>query len=158
MAEETDSLSRAVERMLNSNSANIRKQQASIVCFEEPLNVIQAFCVVLQQHGNDADTWVDVQGLGNEQTLRAIAQRFGFHDLLLEDVVHVPQRPKAETYDNHLSLIVRMLSSQVTDNIQLEQVSKGSHPLPGGWRRMPFGRCRGAVANELSSIPPTKHA
>ena len=77
----------------------------------------------IEEPNDETVTWIDVQGLGNEQTLRAIAQRFGFHDLLLEDVVHVPQRPKAETYDNQLSLIVRMLSSQEADDIQLEQVS-----------------------------------
>ena len=57
------------------------------------------------------------------QAIRAIASRFNLHDLLLEDVVHVPQRPKAESFENHLSLIVRMLRSKEANDIQLEQVS-----------------------------------
>jgi magnesium transporter len=58
-------------------------------------------------------TWINVDGLGDEQTLRRIAELFGIHQLALEDVVNVPQRPKLEQYDEHCSFIVsRMVTSQ----------------------------------------------
>jgi magnesium transporter len=48
----------------------------------------------------DRVTWIDVQGLGDETVLRRLGQIFEIHPLALEDVVNVPQRPKAEVYEN----------------------------------------------------------
>jgi len=42
--------------------------------------------------------------------VNALRQHLGFHTLAAEDVLHVPQRPKLETYDGHLFLVARMLS------------------------------------------------
>ena len=49
--------------------------------------------------------WVDVVGLGSEETLRAIAEVFQIHPLALEDVVHVHQRAKVDAYDNGLYIV-----------------------------------------------------
>jgi magnesium transporter len=51
--------------------------------------------------------WLDVQGLGDESLLRALAGEFDIHPLALEDIVHAPQRPKAEEYDAHDLLVSR---------------------------------------------------
>jgi magnesium transporter len=45
--------------------------------------------------------WIDVQGLGDETLLRALAEMFSIHSLALENVVNVPQRPKVESYESH---------------------------------------------------------
>ncbi|MGB5701395.1 MAG: magnesium/cobalt transporter CorA [Polyangiales bacterium] len=52
-------------------------------------------------------TWVDVQGLGDESTLRAIGQVFNLHPLALENAVNVPQRAKTELYEHHQLVIAR---------------------------------------------------
>jgi magnesium transporter len=52
--------------------------------------------------------WVDVVGLGNEETLRKIADIFHIHPLALEDVVHVYQRAKVEPYDENLYIVLRI--------------------------------------------------
>ena len=52
-------------------------------------------------------TWINVQGMGDEATLRRIAELFGIHPLALEDAVNVPQRAKAELYDEHQLVIAR---------------------------------------------------
>jgi len=52
--------------------------------------------------------WVDVTGLGSEETLRALAKVFHIHPLALEDVVHVYQRAKVEAYDEHLYVVLRI--------------------------------------------------
>lgn len=54
-------------------------------------------------------SWVDVQGLGNENILRRLGQVFDLHPLVLEDVVNVPQRPKVEEYEDQLLIIARMV-------------------------------------------------
>jgi magnesium transporter len=52
--------------------------------------------------------WVDVIGLGSEDTLRGIAKAFNIHPLALEDVVHVYQRAKVETYDENVYIVLRI--------------------------------------------------
>src|ERR687885_71489 len=37
-------------------------------------------------------SWVDVLGLGNQETWRQLGEVFKLHPLVLEDVVNVPQR------------------------------------------------------------------
>ena len=71
----------------------------------------------------DANVWVDVQGFGDETVIRAIGELFGLHPLALEDVVNVPQRPKAESYDKYLLWITRMAMMVDQRTLQTEQVS-----------------------------------
>ena len=52
-------------------------------------------------------TWIDIQGLGDEQTLRAIASIFGIHGIALADAVNVPQRAKTEDYVEHILVVIR---------------------------------------------------
>ena len=52
--------------------------------------------------------WLNVDGLGDAETIALIGERFALHPLALEDVVNVHQRPKFEAYDDHLFLIVRV--------------------------------------------------
>ncbi|WP_299403212.1 magnesium/cobalt transporter CorA [Acaryochloris sp. IP29b_bin.148] len=53
-------------------------------------------------------SWIDVQGLGSEETLRQLGQVFHLHALVLEDVVNVPQRPKVDDYKDQLLIITQM--------------------------------------------------
>jgi magnesium transporter len=55
----------------------------------------------------DTTTWIAVQGMGDEAALWRIAEIFGIHALALEDAVNIPQRAKAELYDDHLLVIAR---------------------------------------------------
>ena len=73
--------------------------------------------------GTGRKLWVDVQGLGDEQFLRGLAEIFSIHELALEDVVHVPIRPKAEAYENNLLVVTRMLKSSDAHQLDIEQVS-----------------------------------
>ena len=67
-------------------------------------------------------SWVDVQGLGDEKTLRILGDIFNLHPLALEDVANVPQIPKVEEFDNCLFLCLRMI--RIADGaIMSEQVS-----------------------------------
>lgn len=56
---------------------------------------------------SDYVTWVDIQGFGNEQKLRGVADAFGLHPIALEHAVNVPQRAKAESYADHNLIIAR---------------------------------------------------
>lgn len=69
-------------------------------------------------------SWVDVQGLGNEEMLKRLGQVFHLHPLILEDVVNVPQRPKVEDHQDQLVIITRMVMLKPQgDGFISEQVS-----------------------------------
>jgi magnesium transporter len=51
------------------------------------------------------NTWVNVQGFGDEAKLRALAQVFSLRPLTLEDATNVPQRAKSEPgADYHIAI------------------------------------------------------
>ena len=54
-------------------------------------------------------SWIDLQGLGNEDVLNRLGSVFHLHPLMLEDVVNVPQRPKIEYYSDQVLIITRMV-------------------------------------------------
>jgi magnesium transporter len=62
--------------------------------------------------------WVDVVGLGTEDNLRGLADVFHIHPLALEDVVHVHQRAKVETYEQNLFCVMRIPDPS---NVQLTE-------------------------------------
>lgn len=77
-------------------------------------------------------SWVDVQGLGNEDILLRLGQVFNLHPLILEDIVNVPQRPKIEDYQAQMVIITRMVVPKESGNgFYSEQVSfvLGKHYL-----------------------------
>ncbi|MDH3585092.1 MAG: magnesium/cobalt transporter CorA [Phycisphaerae bacterium] len=51
--------------------------------------------------------WINVDGL-HPYVIDQFRQSFGIHTLAAEDMLHVPQRPKAEPYEKDLFLVVRM--------------------------------------------------
>ncbi len=66
--------------------------------------------------------WVDVQGLGDEAVLRELGDAFGLHPLVLEDIVHCPQRPKVEEHDTYHFMITRALTRK-HGVLKAEQIS-----------------------------------
>jgi magnesium transporter len=55
-----------------------------------------------------AVTWIDVVGLGDTGMLQQLGERLGLHPLTLEDVVNTWQRPKVESYDDYLFVVMRI--------------------------------------------------
>lgn len=68
-------------------------------------------------------TWVDIQGFGDRDLIRQVGELFDLHPLAIEDVVNVPQRPKAEPYEQQIIIIVKMVRLDGTSEIVMEQVS-----------------------------------
>jgi magnesium transporter len=70
----------------------------------------------------EAVSWLDMSGLGNQDTWHSLSQTFNLHKMLVEDVVNVPQRPKIEHYEEQL-LIVAWMVLPTDDGFEKEQVS-----------------------------------
>lgn len=71
---------------------------------------VEQLGVIHQSQPGDTTLWVDVIGLGSAETLHGIGRTFGLHPLVLEDMLHVRQRPKVEEYDDYNFIVVRMIS------------------------------------------------
>lgn len=55
-------------------------------------------------------SWLDLLGMGNQQTWQELSQTFNFHRMLVEDVVNIPQRPKIEHYQDQLLIVTWMVT------------------------------------------------
>jgi magnesium transporter len=71
---------------------------------------------VIEDHGelashldNQRVTWINIDGLGDVEILRALGTQFNLHPLALEDVLDTAQRPKVEQYDNYLFIVAHMI-------------------------------------------------
>ncbi|MFK7768403.1 MAG: magnesium/cobalt transporter CorA [Mariniblastus sp.] len=94
--------------------------QPGSVAKDERVDDIQDLRVVLDA---DAVTWIDVQGFGDLETIERIGEMFSIHPLALEDMVNVPQRPKAEIYGENVLIITRMVGLDQNNEVQMEQVA-----------------------------------
>ena len=65
--------------------------------------------------------WINVDGLGDLEAVRALGERFGLHPLAVEDVVHNHQRAKVERFEGHDFLVARMVKH--VGALDSEQVS-----------------------------------
>ena len=97
--------------------------------------VVQDVAAFVAHHRPDwsAVRWINVDGLTDMTVLQAVAEKYQLHPLALEDVLHVPQRPKVETYGEgpsgldskqpaRLFVVARMI--QLVDRqLDLEQIS-----------------------------------
>ena len=61
---------------------------------------------------SESVSWVDVQGLGSEDVLKRLGNVFKLHELVLEDIVNIPQRPKVESFENQELIILHMVTSR----------------------------------------------
>jgi magnesium transporter len=96
-------------------------------------------------------SWVDVRGLGSADILQRLGNVFSLHPLVLEDVVNVPQRPKAEEYEDQILLIARMvIVKRSGQGFHSEQVSfiLGKHYLLTV-QEEPKHDCFGAVRERI---------
>ncbi len=65
--------------------------------------------------------WVNIDGL-HPYVINKVRQTVGMHTLAAEDVLHVPQRPRVEPYDQDLFIIARMMRL-IEGRLVSEQVS-----------------------------------
>ena len=68
-------------------------------------------------------TWINVDGVHEEEIVEEIGARYALHPLLMEDVVSTGQRPKMEEYEEHLFMVLQMLVPEDGGVVRGEQVS-----------------------------------
>lgn len=71
----------------------------------------------------DSITWVHVQGVARAETVRELGNLFGLHPLALEDVINTGQRPKADSYDEQMFVVMNLPTVDEDGIIGTSQVS-----------------------------------
>jgi len=77
---------------------------------------------LLQKIRPDRVNWINMDGLEDKHTIKAIQEHFNLHALLIEDILD-DQRPKAEEYDDYLFFTLKMLYRIKQGTIEYEQIS-----------------------------------
>lgn len=69
-------------------------------------------------------TWLDINGIHDTSVIERVGGIFNIHGLVLEDILNTFQRPKIQDFDEHLFLVLKMLSYDTEKNeLRSEQVS-----------------------------------
>jgi len=69
-------------------------------------------------------SWINVDGVHDVQIINSLSNNFGLHPLVVEDIVHLNQRPKMEDFGDYIYIVFNMLTyDEDTKEIKGEQVS-----------------------------------
>ncbi|PKP25806.1 MAG: magnesium and cobalt transport protein CorA [Bacteroidetes bacterium HGW-Bacteroidetes-2] len=69
-------------------------------------------------------SWVNIDGLHDENTIEEVCTYLGIHKLTMEDILSVGQRPKIEEHSGYLHIVLKMFMLDPTDDtIEEEQLS-----------------------------------
>lgn len=69
-------------------------------------------------------TWINIDGLHDEEMMRKLGEQFNIHGLLLEDMLDTGQRPKFAETDELLVIILKALDyDDKTQKLSSEQIS-----------------------------------
>jgi len=68
-------------------------------------------------------TWVNIDGLHEVEVIRSAGQHLNIHPLVLEDILHVDQRPKVEDHGDYLFIVIKMLVRDDETGLRAEHVS-----------------------------------
>lgn len=93
-------------------------------CRERRPKDIDDVLAALSQSESETVTWLDVGGIHDVTVIERLGAFFHLHPLLLEDVVNTEQRPKAEEYEQHGYVVLKMLYCGADRSmIHTEQIS-----------------------------------
>jgi len=68
-------------------------------------------------------TWIDIEGIHDVEMVQRLGECYGFHPLVLEDILNTDQRPKIEDYEGYLYIVLKMLHKGSDTKIVTEQIS-----------------------------------
>ncbi len=69
-------------------------------------------------------TWINLEGIHRVEMVQKLGECYGFHPLVLEDILNTDQRPKMEVHGDYIYIVLKMLHGGNTNGlIKTEQVS-----------------------------------
>lgn len=69
-------------------------------------------------------TWINIESVHKSEVLEKLGECYGFHPLVLEDIMNTDQRPKVEDFGEYMYVVLKMLMQNGrTEKPEAEQVS-----------------------------------
>jgi len=72
---------------------------------------------------NNYQNWLNIHGLHDIEKIRNICSKIGVHDLAIQDILDVNQRPKFQDYENYWFLTLKSIIPTNDSIIEQEQLS-----------------------------------
>ncbi|MDF1545774.1 MAG: magnesium/cobalt transporter CorA [bacterium] len=72
---------------------------------------------------SDSISWINLPGVHDIELVSGLGERFGLHQLILEDIVNCSSRPKYEEGGESACLILKMLYRTTSGELKNEQIS-----------------------------------
>jgi len=82
-----------------------------------------SFKPIIEQCKDQRVNWINVAGLNNVELIDELGKHFELNTLMLEDVLGVDQRPKAEDFGDHLFFTIKMFHDRTAQGIEYEHLS-----------------------------------
>ncbi len=89
-------------------------------CREERFASIES-CFVFRN--KPSVTWINVEGLHNVENIQKLGDCYGFHPLVMEDILNTDQRPKMEDFEEYVYIVLKMLHDGTAMQTVAEQIS-----------------------------------
>jgi magnesium transporter len=88
---------------------------------EQKMDSLEA-CIPFKD--KDSVTWINIEGVHQPSTLEGLGKCYGFHPLVLEDIMATDQRPKMEDFGDYLFIVLKMIKyNGKNGGLDIEQVS-----------------------------------
>jgi len=69
-------------------------------------------------------TWINIDGIHDTDMLSKLGDCFGFHPLILEDILNTEQRPKVEDFTDYIYVVLKMIDYEKNlKEVTFDQVS-----------------------------------
>ncbi|MDR1249632.1 MAG: magnesium/cobalt transporter CorA [Treponema sp.] len=78
---------------------------------------------LLQCRNESGATWINVNGLKDDNAIHRLAAAYGIHPLTIEDILNTEQRPKVEEFDDYLFITLREISNPIENPFVFDQIS-----------------------------------
>jgi magnesium transporter len=113
--------------LVHTGTRKIDKVKIRIIDYDEK-NFMEKDVATIEDclpfKGKPTVTWINIDGVHDAQVIEKIGRHFEIHPLTLEDIMNVGQRPKLEDFEDHIFIVLKMLSfDKESRKIRSEQVS-----------------------------------
>lgn len=71
----------------------------------------------------DKHYWLNIHGLHDIELIKKICDGVGAHDMVIQDILDINQRPKFQEYDNYLFFTLKSIVPTLGETIEQEQLS-----------------------------------
>ena len=119
-----DALVHIGERRMDTPRITLIEYDEQVCTVQELPNLKEAKAHCRTHDDRNTVVWVNIDGLHDAAFIEELGRVFGLHQLVLEDVMNVGQRPKLEEYEDCLFCVLKMVDvDNATGKVMMEQIS-----------------------------------